>query len=362
MSSQEFIGPEMSPLRLRDVTVPHRVWMSPMAQYAAGSDGKPTDWHLVHYGSRAVGGAGLIMVEANAVGALHRTTSADLGIWNEEQATAHRRLTSFIRERGSIPGVQLQAAGRKGSHQLPWVGEGQNGSVGVAEGGRQTIGASAVPFGDLNAPRAADHADIDEVVDAFARAARTAHLAGYQVVEIQASHGYLLHEFLSPPANHRTDEYGGSPQNRMRLALRVARAVREAFPAEKAVFVRITATDWIEGGISLDEAMMFGKELAAVGIDLLDVTSGLVVRDTHARPPTQQGVHVEFAAMLKNATGLAVASVGQIDDLSLAGELVASGRVDAVMIGRPLLRDPYFALRKRPKDQAAWPRQYRRAL
>ncbi|MBF6128808.1 NADH:flavin oxidoreductase/NADH oxidase [Nocardia brasiliensis] len=349
----------MSPLRLRDITIPNRVWMSPMAQYAAGPDGKPTDWHLVHYGARAVGAVGLIMVEANAVGPLHRTTSADLGIWNAEQAAAHRRLTSFIRERGTVAGIQLQAAGRKGSHQLPWVGAGQNGS---AEEGWQTLGPSAVAFGDLNAPREANHADLDEVVEAFAHSARMAHLAGYQVVEIQAAHGYLLHEFLSPLSNHRIDEYGGSPQNRMRFALRVARAVRDAFPPEKAVFVRITATDWVEGGVCLDGAVAFAKELAAVGIDLLDVTSGLVVRDQQARPPARDGVHAEFAATLKNATGLAVAAVGQIRDLSLAAELLANGRADAVMIGRPLLRDPYFALRKHPSDKTAWPHQYQRAL
>ncbi|WP_223885098.1 NADH:flavin oxidoreductase/NADH oxidase [Nocardia colli] len=354
--------PELSPLRLREVTFPNRVWMSPMAQYAAGPDGKPNDWHLVHYGARAVGAVGLIMVEATAVGPLHRTTTADLGIWNEDQAAAHRRLTSFIRERGTVPGIQLQAAGRKGSHQLPWVGDGQNGSVGVTDGGWRTFGSSPIPFGDLAVPREADHADIDEVVEAFAHAARMAALAGYQVVEIQGSHGYLLHEFLSPLTNHRTDEYGGSPQNRMRLALRVARAVREAFPAGNPVSVRITATDWVEGGLTIDDAVLFAKELAALGIDLLDVTSGLVVRDQQARPPKRPGVHVEFASTLKNATGLAVTAVGQIADVSLVGELVANGQLDAAMLGRPLLRDPYLALRQPPMDKTAWPDQYQRAL
>ncbi|WP_405160875.1 NADH:flavin oxidoreductase/NADH oxidase [Nocardia sp. NBC_01499] len=362
MTSPEFTRPEMSPLRLREVTLPNRVWMSPMAQYAAGQDGKPNDWHLVHYGARAVGAVGLIMVEASAVGPLHRTTTADLGIWNEDQAAVHRRLTSFIRERGTVPGIQLQAAGRKGSHQLPWVGAGQNGSVRAAGGGWQTFGPSPIPFGDLATPREADHADIDEVVAAFAHAARMADLAGYQVVEIQASHGYLLHQFLSPLSNRRTDEYGGSPQNRMRLALQVARAVRDAFPADNPVSVRITATDWIEGGLTIDDSVLFAKELAVVGIDLLDITSGLVVRDQEARPPIRAGVHVEFAAILKNATGLAVTAVGQIDDVSLIGELVANGQLDAAMMGRPLLRDPYFALRQRPADKEAWPDQYQRAL
>ncbi|MFF4755517.1 NADH:flavin oxidoreductase/NADH oxidase [Streptomyces sp. NPDC002514] len=352
----------MSPLKLREVTVANRVWMSPMAQYSAGPDGKPTDWHLVHYGARAVGGVGLIMVESNAVGPLHRTTSADLGIWNEEQAAAHRRLTSFITERGTVPAIQLLAAGRKGSHQLPWVGEGQNGPVRVADGGWETIAPSVIPFGDLSVPREADHDDIDEVVEAFAQAARMSHLAGYQVVEIHAAHGYILHQFLSPLSNRRTDEYGGSLQNRMRLPLRVARAVREAFPAEKPVFARVTATDWLEGGISLHEAATFAKELAAGGIDLLDVTSGVLVRDLEARPPVQDGVNVEFANTLKEASGLAVAPVGQIGDLSLAGEVVAGGQADAVLMGRALLRDPYLVLHDRPGDTAAWPNQYHRAL
>ncbi|MFC8709034.1 NADH:flavin oxidoreductase/NADH oxidase [Streptomyces sp. NPDC057197] len=368
MSSTEITDPgttqltPLTPLRLREVTVPNRLWMSPMAQYAAGQDGRPTDWHLVHYGARAVGGVGLVMVESNAVGPLHRTTSADLGIWNEDQAAAHRRLTSFITGRGAVPAVQLLAAGRKGSHQLPWHGAGQNGPVGVADGGWELIGPSAVPFGGLSVPREATRADLDEVVEAFAHAARTAHLAGYEVVEIHAAHGYLLHQFLSPLANHRTDEYGGSLQNRMRLPLDVARAVRAVFPPEKPVFVRVTATDWAEGGITLDEATVFAKELAGVGIDLLDVTSGVLVRDREARPPQRDGVNVDFADALGKASGLAVAPVGQLGGLALAREVIGSGRADAVLVGRALLRDPYLALRDRSGDPAAWPAQYHRAL
>ncbi|MEE4598607.1 NADH:flavin oxidoreductase/NADH oxidase [Streptomyces sp. DSM 41524] len=360
MPSAEFTAPEMRPLQLREVTIPNRVWMSPMAQYSAGAEGKPADWHLVHYGARAVGGVGLIMVESTAVGPRHRTTSADLGIWNAEQAAAHRRLTSFIAEHGGVPAVQLIAAGRKGSHQVPWEGGGQNGPVSPADGGWETIGPSAIPFGDLAVPREATQADMDEAVEAFAHAARMAHEAGYDVVEIHASHGYLLHQFLSPLANSRTDEYGGSLQNRMRLPLRVARAVREAFPASKPVFVRITATDWAEGGISVEEASIFAKELAAVGIDLLDVTSGVLVRD--ARPPARDGVNVEFAKTLKKASGIAVAPVGEIRDLALVGDVVAEGHVDAVLVGRALLRDPYFALRNRADDRLAWPNQYHRAM
>ncbi|MEU0279789.1 NADH:flavin oxidoreductase/NADH oxidase [Streptomyces sp. NPDC006195] len=269
---------------------------------------------------------------------------------------------SFISEQGAVPAIQLRAAGRKGSHKLPWDGLGQNDPVHVGEGGWDTIAPSTVPFGDLSLPREASHTDIDRTVADFAHSARMAHHAGYQVVEIQASHGYILHAFLSPLSHHRTDEYGGNPQNRMRFPLRVARAVREAFPAENPVFVRITATDWVEGGISIDEAAVFAKELAAVGIDLLDVTSGVLLRDVQARPPAREGVHIEFADTLKKASGLPVAPVGQIADMSLAGDVVARGRADAVLMGRALLRDPYLVLHHRRDDPSSWPNQYHRAL
>ncbi|GAB3397220.1 NADH:flavin oxidoreductase/NADH oxidase [Amycolatopsis echigonensis] len=360
MSEFSASSAETTPLRLRDVTFRNRVWMSPMAQYAAGPDGLPTEWHLAHYGPRAIGGVGLVMVEATAISPDNRCTSADLGLWNEEQALAHRKLTSFVSGHGAVPAVQLNAVGRKGSHQVPWVGDGQNDPVPVADGGWELIAPSAIPFGDLTMPRPATAADLDQVVEEFAHATRMAELAGYQAVEIHASHGYLLHQFLSPLSNHRTDEYGGSPRNRMRFPLRVARAVREAFPEDKPVFVRITATDWVEGSIALDDAAEFAKELAAIGIDLLDVTSGVLVRDRGARPPNREGVNVEFAAALKEASGLAVAPVGQITDLKAAGQIIREGKADAVLMGRSLLRDPYLALRNQPKE--AWPVRYYRAL
>ncbi|MFE3173668.1 NADH:flavin oxidoreductase/NADH oxidase [Amycolatopsis sp. NPDC059090] len=357
-SSAEF--PETTPLRLRDVTFRNRVWMSPMAQYAAGPDGLPAEWHLAHYGSRAIGGVGLVMVEATAISPDNRCTLADLGLWNEEQALAHRKLTSFVSGHGAVPAVQLNAVGRKGSHQVPWVGDGQNGPVPVADGGWELIAPSAIPFGNLAMPRAATEADLDQVVEDFAHATRMAGLAGYQAVEIHAGHGYLLHQFLSPLSNQRTDDYGGSSRNRMRFPLRVARAVREAFPEDKPVFVRITATDWVEESVTPDDAAEFGKELAAIGIDLLDVTSGVLVRDRGARPPDREGVNVDFAAALKESSGLAVAPVGQITDLSAAGRIIREGKADAVLMGRPLLRDPYLALRNQPKD--AWPVRYHRAF
>lgn len=348
------------PLTLRDVTIPNRIWMSPMCQYSAGNDGLPTDWHLIHYGARAVGGIGLILVESTAIGPQHRSTRADLGIWNEAQALAHRRLTSVITDAGAVPAVQLQCAGRKGSHHRPWENGGQNGAVPPQAGGWTPLAPSPIPFGDLTTPREASHDDIEEVIASFAHAAAMAELAGYQAVEIHAGHGYLLHQFLSPVTNQRTDHYGGTLENRMRLALRVAESVRTAFPQGKPVFVRITATDWVDGGIMIDEALQFAKELSVIGIDLLDVTSGALLPT--APPPSRVGVNVDFARTLKDASGLPVAPVGSIGAHDLIDDILTRGDSDAVFVGRPLLRDPYFALRNPELETADWPRQYHRAL
>ena len=332
-----------------------------MCQYSALADGIPNDWHLVHYGSRAVGGSGLVMVESTAVGPQHRTTSADLGIWNEEQVTGHRRLTSFIRANGAIPAAQLQCAGRKSSHMVPWKEEGQNSPVSLSDGGWTPLAPSPVAFGNLTIPAGMRIEQIDEVVAAFTDAAHLSHQAGYEIVEIHAGHGYLLHQFLSPLTNHRTDEYGGSLDNRMRLPRRVAAAVREAFPEDKPVFVRITATDWIEGGITIEEATRFAQELANTGIDLLDVTSGALVHN--ASPPKRPGLNIKYSETLKEASGLPVAPVGQIKEQTQIDNALNCASVDAVIIGRAFLRDPYFALRmNETSPRSAWPRQYHRAL
>ena len=348
------------PITLREVTIANRIWMSPMCQYSARDDGIPTDWHLVHYGARAVGGVGLILVESTAIAPHHRSTRADLGLWNEQQALAHRRLTSFMTEAGTTPAVQLQCAGRKGSHDRPWESSGQNGAVPPESGGWTPLAPSPIAFGELTTPRQANLEDIEEVIASFAHAAAMADLAGYQAVEIHAGHGYLLHQFLSPLANRRTDHYGGTMENRMRLALRVAESVRAAFPQGKPVFVRITATDWADGGLTIDEAQQFAKELSVVGIDLLDVTSGALLPT--APPPSRAGVNVEFARMLKDASGLPVAPVGSIGTHDLIDDILNRGDSEAVFVGRPLLRDPYFALRLPELDPAAWPPQYHRAL
>lgn len=349
------------PLKLRELEIPNRIWMSPMCQYSADGDGVPTSWHMVHYGSRAVGGAGMVMVESTAIGPRHRTTANDLGIWNEAQVTAHRQLAAQIKEFGAAAALQLQSAGRKSSHMVPWRESGQNSVHSVDGGGWVPMGPSAKAFGQLTVPAPMTAGDIDEVVEAFAQAAANADAAGYDIVEVHAAHGYLLHQFLSPVSNERQDEYGGSLENRMRLPLRVCEAVREAFPKTKPMFVRITATDWIEGGISIEEARSFARALAGLGVDLLDVTSGALTVD--APPPNRKGLNLEFAEALKEETGLPVAPVGQLSDPELVRSISESSSVDAVIVGRALLRDPYFALRLvqgQPKDH--WPNQYHRAL
>jgi 2,4-dienoyl-CoA reductase-like NADH-dependent reductase (Old Yellow Enzyme family) len=316
---------------------------------------------MVHYGSRAVGGAGMIMVESTAVGPRHRTTAQDLGLWNANQVEGHKALAAQIKSFGSLAAVQLNSAGRKSSHMVPGSQGGQNSAVSVNEGGWVPLAPSAKPFGNLTVPAEMTAADMDDIVDAFTAAALNAHEAGYDVVEIHAAHGYLLHQFLSPVSNGRQDEHGGVLANRMRLPLRVCQAVRNAFPQDKPVFVRLTATDWIEGGITLEEATVFAKRLAGLGIGLLDVTSGALAVD--APPPNRPGLNLEFAEVLKEATGIAVAPVGQLSAPELLGNIFASSTVDAVIVGRALLRDPYFALRLvggKPKDY--WPLQYHRAL
>lgn len=349
-----------TPLVLRGVQIPNRFWMSPMCQYSAGTDGLPTDWHLVHYGARAVGGCGLVMVESTAIGPDHRSTAADLGLWNEEQAALHARLTGVIRRSGAVPAVQLQCAGRKSSHQVPWQKGGQNSPLPLDAGGWTPWAPSAVAFGDLTVPREMTAADVESVVKAFAASARLADHAGYDVVEIHAAHGYLLHQFLSPLSNRRSDEYGGSLENRMRLALRAAQAVREALPADKVVFVRMTATDWLDDGITLEEATEFASQLARIGVDLLDVTSGALVPT--AAPPQRTGLNVDYAVQLAASSGLPAAPVGQIADAEAVGAAFQSG-ADAVLVGRKLLQDPYFALRLNNGDQKeSWPHQYHRAL
>ncbi|MEU3753276.1 NADH:flavin oxidoreductase/NADH oxidase [Streptomyces olivoreticuli] len=339
------------PLTLRSLTIPNRVWMAPMCQYCAADHGPdmgvPTDWHFAHLAARAVGGAGLILTEATAVSPEGRISPADLGLWNDRQVEAFRRITSFLEANGAVPGVQLAHAGRKASTDRPWRG---GGPVGPEAHGWTTVAPSPLPFAEGDpTPHEMTTEDIGRVVRDFAAAAQRALAAGFKVVEIHGAHGYLINEFLSPHSNHRTDEYGGSFENRTRLALEIVDAVRAVWPEELPVFFRISATDWLtenpqdaREGWTADDTVRLAKELAAHGVDLLDTSTGGNTPD--ATIPTAPGYQVPFAARVRDETGLPVAAVGLITDPHQAEEIVSSGRADAVLLGRELLRNPYWPL------------------
>ncbi|MEU8518968.1 NADH:flavin oxidoreductase/NADH oxidase [Streptomyces sp. NBC_01216] len=334
------------PYTLRSVTIPNRVWMAPMCQYSAAATGPDTgvsgDWHFAHYASRATGGTGLILVEATAVSPEGRISPADLGIWNDTQAAALRRITAFLKEHGTVPGIQLGHAGRKAATRRPWEGRGP-----VPEDGHgwQPVGPSPLEFAEGHTvPTELTAEGIREIVDHFADAARRALAAGFEVVEVHGAHGYLIGEFLSPHSNHRTDEYGGSFENRTRFALQVVDAVRAVWPAELPLFFRVSATDWLEEqGWTPDETVRFARLLRAHGVDLLDVSSG--GNGGPARIPVGPGYQVPFATRVKAETGLPVAAVGLITDSRQAEKIIADGRADAVLLGRELLRDASWARR-----------------
>jgi 2,4-dienoyl-CoA reductase-like NADH-dependent reductase (Old Yellow Enzyme family) len=347
-----------SPFTLRGVTFRNRVWVSPMCQYSA-QDGVANDWHLVHLGARAVGGAGLVLAEATAVDPVGRISPGDLGLWSDAQAEAAARVADFIAAHGAVPGVQLAHAGRKASTALPWLG---GKPLGPEEGGWQTVAPSALPFAPGHPePRALTEADIARVVRDFGAAARRAAMAGFQVVEIHAAHGYLLHQFLSPLSNTRSDAYGGSLEGRVRLVLETARAVREAFPAEWPVFVRLSATDWVEGGWDLSQSVQLATWLREAGVDLIDCSSGGLV--PYAKIPVAPGYQVPFAAAIRRDAGIATAAVGLITEPAQAEAIVSDGRADAVLLARALLRDPHWPLHAAQAlgAQGPWPSQYLRA-
>ena len=353
------------PMTLRSLTVPNRVWMAPMCQYSAlaeGPDtGAPHDWHLAHLGARAVGGTGLVLTEATAVSPEGRISPWDLGLWNERQTEAFARITAFLRSQGAVPGIQLAHAGRKASTERPWKG---GGPVAVTDGGWQPVGASPVPFADgYPVPVELSASEIAEIVADFAAAARRALAAGFQVVEIHGAHGYLISSFLSPHANHRKDAYGGSFENRIRLALEVVDAVRAEWPEDLPVFFRVSATDWLpEGGWTPDDTVALASELKAHGVDLLDASSG--GNATSQRIPTAPGYQVPFATRVREESGLATGAVGLITEAAQAEEIVASGQADAVFLGRALLRDPNWA-RAAARELGAdvrVPEQYLRAV
>jgi 2,4-dienoyl-CoA reductase-like NADH-dependent reductase (Old Yellow Enzyme family) len=329
-----------TPFHLRGIELKNRIAVSPMCEYSA-KEGHPTNWHLVHLGSRAVGGAALVMTEATGVSAIGRISPADTGLYLDSHVEAWRPIVEFIREQGAVPGVQLAHAGRKGSTSAPWLG---GNPISLSEGGWEPVAPSAVPFNTGFAiPKALTAEEIDQVVGDFAAAARRALRAGFQVVELHAAHGYLLHEFYSPLSNQRTDEYGGSFENRIRALLRVARAVRELWPEQQPVFVRISATDWKEGGWDLEQSVELCRRLKAVGVDLVDVSSGGVVPGV--RIPVGPGYQVEFAATIRRETGIATGAVGMISEPVQAETIIATGQADIVLLARELLRDPYWPRR-----------------
>jgi 2,4-dienoyl-CoA reductase-like NADH-dependent reductase (Old Yellow Enzyme family) len=345
-----------SPLTIRGVTIPNRIAMSPMCQYSC-EDGLADDWHLVHLGSRAVGGAGLIVVEATAVTRDGRISPGDMGIWDERHVEPLARIARFVYRMGSVAGIQLAHAGRKASCGPPWKG-GKSLET-PEEGGWPVVGPSALPFAERDpVPTALDQAGIDAVVDAFAAAARRALTAGFRVIEIHAAHGYLLHQFLSPLSNHRTDAYGGSLPNRMRLALRVAETVRSLMPEELPLFVRLSATDWVEGGWDLDQSVVLASALKDLGVDLIDCSSGAIV--PRAKIPVGPGFQVPLAAAVRARAGIRTAAVGVISEPAQANDVIASGAADLVMIGRELLREPYWPIKAAESlgHTPSWPTQY----
>ena len=346
-----------SPLRLRDLEIRNRIWVSPMCQYSA-INGVPDDWHFVHLGSRAVGGAGLVMAEATGVSPEGRISPADTGIWNDEQASAWAPIAGFIRKHGAVPAIQLAHAGRKASSAAPWDG---GKPLTRDQGGWETIAPSPQPFADGHpAPREMTAGDMDQLVTDFAAAAQRARGAGFEAVEVHAAHGYLLHEFLSPLSNERGDDCGGSLQNRMRFPLRVAAAVREAFPKSLPVFVRISATDWTDGGWDLPQSIEFARALKGVGVDLVDCSSGGNV--PKAAIPAAPGYQVPFAEAIRREAQIATGAVGMIVEACQAEQLVAEERADAVLLARAFLDDPYWPLHAAETLEAeiAWPVQYGR--
>jgi 2,4-dienoyl-CoA reductase-like NADH-dependent reductase (Old Yellow Enzyme family) len=327
-------------MKIREVEFKNRVVVSPMCEYSA-VEGHPTSWHMVHLGSRAIGGAGLVFTEATAVEAIGRISPADTGIWSDAHVESWRPITKFIREHGAVAGMQLAHAGRKGSTSAPWLG---GKKVEIADGGWEPVGPSAVAFSEsYPMPRALTLAEIDGVVGAFRAAAERALAAGFAVVEIHAAHGYLLHEFLSPLSNQRTDLYGGSLQNRMRVVLRVAEAVREVWPGRLPLFVRISATDWTEGGWDVESSVELARELKKVGVDLVDASSGGNV--PQAKIPVGPGYQVKFAAEIRAGAGILTGAVGMITGAAQADTIITTGQADMVFLARELLRDPYWARR-----------------
>ena len=346
------------PFTLRNLTFKNRIFVSPMCQYSA-TDGVANEWHQVHLGSRAIGGAAMILLEATGITPAGRISHGDLGLWNDTQKKAFIPITKFLSDHDCIPGIQLAHAGRKASAQLPWEG---GKSLRVNQNPWQTIAPSAIPFDEnWHTPKEMSKSEIDTTVLDFVAATKRALEAGFKVVELHFAHGYLIHEFLSPLSNHRTDEYGGSLENRMRFGLEVTKAVRAAWPSTLPLLVRISATDWTEGGWNENESVEFSKRLKEMGVDLIDCSTGGNV--PHAKIPSTPGYQVQFAEKIKREAGIATGAVGLITEPKQAEEILSSQKADAILLGRAVLSNPYWPLHaaKLLKVDIAWTRQYLRA-
>lgn len=347
-----------SELKLRGVALPNRIGVSPMCQYSC-VDGLADDWHFAHLAARAVGGAGLVIAEAAAVTPEGRISPQDLGVWNEAHFEPLERIAHFVGRQGAIAGIQLAHAGRKGGVYRPWSGEG---TVPEAQGGWRPIAPSALAFAShYPTPREMNVDDLSAVRAAFAIAAGRAYAAGFRVIELHAAHGYLLHQFLSPLSNLRTDAYGGAFENRIRFVLECAAAVRKALPDRCPLFVRVSATDWTEGGWDVEQSVALARRLKAQGVDLIDCTSGGNVEK--AAIPVGPGYQVPFAARIRREAGIATAAVGMITRAEQAEQILQNGAADMVLLARELLRDPYWPLHAAQAlgHAISWPAQYLRA-
>jgi 2,4-dienoyl-CoA reductase-like NADH-dependent reductase (Old Yellow Enzyme family) len=347
-----------SPLTIRSVTFPNRIVVSPMCQYSS-DDGYANDWHVVHLGSRAVGGAGLVIAEATAVSPEGRITPYDLGLWKDEHIDKLKQVTDFIISQGAVPGIQLAHAGRKASHHQPWAG---GDPLGTGEGAWQTIAPSPLPFKEGNpTPQEMAIQQIKNLIQQFKNAAERALRAGFRVIEIHAAHGYLLHEFLSPLSNLREDEYGGSFDNRVRIVIEITNAIRSVWPKELPLFTRISATDWVEGGWSVDDSVALAKLLRSHDVDLVDCSTGGNI--PNVRIPLVPLYQVPFAAQVKEQAGIMTGAVGLINSAQEAESILADGKADMIFMARQLLRDPYFPLHaaKELGVDVKWPDQYLRA-
>ncbi|SEI75332.1 2,4-dienoyl-CoA reductase [Dyadobacter koreensis] len=347
-----------SPLEIKSIKLKNRITVSPMCQYSS-VDGFANDWHLVHLGSRAVGGAGLIISEATAVSPEGRISPQDLGIWKDDHIEKLAQITSFISQHGTVPGIQLSHAGRKASTATPWLGRGK---VKAEDGGWQPVAPSAIAFSDsYPMPVALDQEGIDKVILDFTNAAKRALDAGFKVVEIHAAHGYLIHQFLSPLSNQRTDSYGGSFENRIRFLLQIIDSVKKVWPSDLPIFVRISATDWAEGGWTIEESVKLALQLKEEKVDLIDVSTGGLA--SHQKIPVGPAYQLPFASRIKKETGMLTGTVGLITNSAQSETILVNEDADMIIMAREILRNPYFPLQaaKELHDEVEWPIQYERS-